>query len=85
MFKRNLDAQDRDEVIAGRRVARNLQSGGELFRRCKTKLKQFTLRIGPSLRPKLGEDQKKKVFARVAIEFCDQIQIKSSGTRTQKD
>ena len=45
--------------VTHRCVARNLQCGGLLFRRCETKLNQFTLGIGTVLWPKLGKDQKK--------------------------
>ena len=56
-------------------LASDLQGGG-MFRRCETKLKQFTLGIGTIFCPNLGEDQKKTVFARVGIEFCDRILFK---------
>ena len=48
-------------------------------RRCEFKLKSFTLGIRTVVCPKLGENQKKKkkkVFARVGIEYCDQILFK---------
>ena len=53
--------------------------GRGLFRRCEIKLKQFTFGIGTIFCPNLGEDQKKQkktVFIRVGIEFCDQILFK---------
>ena len=50
--------------------------GGGLFWRCETKLKRFSLEIGTVLCPRLGEDQKKKVFTQAEIDFCDLILFK---------
>ena len=50
---------------------------GGLFRGSKTKLKQLSLEIGTVLCPKLGEDQKKKVFNQAGIDVCDRILFKS--------
>ena len=62
--------------------SQELQSGGGLFWRCETKLKQFTFGIIPVLCPKLGEDQKKglgpgwdRVFA---TEFSSSSESKQS-------
>ena len=57
-------------------VAMNLQwRGGGCLGGVKPNRKQFTFGIGTVFCPKLGEDQKKKVFARVGIEFCDRILV----------
>ena len=45
--------------------------------RCEIKVKLFTFGFGATFCLKLGEDQKKKVFALVGIEFCDRIHFKS--------
>ena len=58
--------------LLARLVVRSLHwGGGALFRRCETKVKQFTLGIGAVSCLKLGEDRerKKKLFAQVEIEF----------------
>ena len=42
--------------LLARLVAKNLQWGWGLLRRCETKLKQVTLAIGTDFFPKLGEE-----------------------------
>ena len=50
--------------------------GGEVYRRCKTKLKQFSRGIGTVLCPKLGEDQdknKKRSSLRFGPILCPKL------------